>query len=209
MTDTSGPTSATPLAYYDPVSSCWRTSQATFLSEDQPSLPALPASGMTHDGWLYELPTLAPATDAPDSSSLPTPQAHDAHGGKTPEQVDAMRTRCGAGVSNLNEVIPHMMLPTPVANDDHKTPKAHLAAKVRSGAGETITSLDVMARQYAEAGEWSNKLLPTPTVVDAKGGRNITANRSAKKDTTSLGWTLSDVFFGATTGPPSPDTPMR
>ena len=39
------------------------------------------------------------------------------------------------------------------------------------------------------------KLLPTPTVNDSRGGRNITANRFAKKDTTSLGWTLSDVAF--------------
>ena len=39
------------------------------------------------------------------------------------------------------------------------------------------------------------KLLPTPTVNDSRGGRNITANRSAKKDTTSLGWTLTDVAF--------------
>jgi hypothetical protein len=36
---------------------------------------------------------------------LPTPQAHDQRGGKTPEQVEAMRQRTGAGVSNLNEVI--------------------------------------------------------------------------------------------------------
>lgn len=61
-------------------------------------------------------------------------------------------------------------LPTPVANDDHKRPEAHLAAKVRSGAGEVITSLDVMARQAAEAGEWSRKLLPTPTSAAGLGG---------------------------------------
>lgn len=35
---------------------------------------------------------------------LPTPQAHDAVGGKTAEQVAAMRDRTGAGVFNLNEV---------------------------------------------------------------------------------------------------------
>lgn len=34
----------------------------------------------------------------------PTPVAHDAKGGKTPAQIDAMRKSTGAGVSNLNEV---------------------------------------------------------------------------------------------------------
>jgi hypothetical protein len=34
---------------------------------------------------------------------LPTPQAHDAKGGKTPEQVATMREK-GHGVANLNEV---------------------------------------------------------------------------------------------------------
>lgn len=47
---------------------------------------------------------------------LPTPQAHDAQGGKTPEQVAAMRER-GHGVSNLNEVVPHLFLPTPNSSD--------------------------------------------------------------------------------------------
>ena len=42
-------------------------------------------------------------TAANGSSSWPTAQVHDAVGGKTPEQVDAMRARTGAGVRNLNE----------------------------------------------------------------------------------------------------------
>ena len=35
----------------------------------------------------------------------PTPQAHDAKGGKTPEQIERMRQESGAGVSNLNEKV--------------------------------------------------------------------------------------------------------
>ena len=35
---------------------------------------------------------------------LPTPQAHDARGGKTPEQVAAAKAKSSAGFSNLNEV---------------------------------------------------------------------------------------------------------
>lgn len=47
----------------------------------------------------------------------PTPQAHDAVGGKTPQQVQAMRERSGAGVSNLNEVAP--MWPTPTSSQQN------------------------------------------------------------------------------------------
>jgi len=35
----------------------------------------------------------------------PTPQAHDAKGPKTKEQIQSMRERTGAGVSNLNEAV--------------------------------------------------------------------------------------------------------
>lgn len=70
------------------------------------------------------------------------------------------------------------LLPTPVANDDHKTAAAHLAKKVASGAGEAITSLDVMARQAAATGEWSNRLLPTPAAWDGDRGPDYArANR--------------------------------
>lgn len=56
-------------------------------------------------------PTLA---DQVEYELLPTPQAHDAVGGKTPEQVIAMRERGRAkgkapGVSNLNEVVPALL----------------------------------------------------------------------------------------------------
>lgn len=50
---------------------------------------------------------------------LPTPQAHDAVKGKTPEQIAAMRARSGAGVRNLNEVAETLLLPTPTAMDSH------------------------------------------------------------------------------------------
>lgn len=46
----------------------------------------------------------------------PTPQAHDAQGGKTPEQIEAMRAK-GHGVANLNERVEQW--PTPAARD-HK-----------------------------------------------------------------------------------------
>lgn len=44
--------------------------------------------------------------DLAEQPYLPTPQAHDAQGGKTPEQIAAMRAK-GHGVSNLNETAEH------------------------------------------------------------------------------------------------------
>lgn len=191
MTVTCGHSSATPLAYWDRASSCWKTSQGTFLSEDQPSLVNLPKSGFVSDGWLYELPTLATAIAAnacSSSASVPTPTSTDArnpewgHGMTltdfarellpTPTTQDA--ANCG-GASQAERNTPPLntivtLLPTPVANDDHKNAEAHVAAKVRSGAGAVITSLDVMTRQAHETGEWSNQLLPTPRASEGNGG---------------------------------------
>lgn len=159
MLATCGLPSATPLAYLDPDSSSWRTSQATFLLEDPQSLQTLPDSGFTHDGWLYELPTWERATAVRGSSSL---------------------------------------LPTPVAQDDNKSAEAHVAKKVKSGAGAVVTSLDVMARQAAATGSWSNNisrasgtfsslaremhnLLPTPTSAAADGG-NLSRSGARKEE---------------------------
>lgn len=41
-----------------------------------------------------------------------TPQCHDSQGGKTPEQISAMRDRTGAGVKNLNEMVQEWGTPT-------------------------------------------------------------------------------------------------
>src|SRR5262249_32874729 len=58
--------------------------------------------------------------------------------------------------------------PTPVANDDNKSPEAHLAMKARMKGGprKTITSLQVMVKA-TERGMW-----PTPTVDDSNQGEN-------------------------------------
>jgi len=78
MNDTSGPTLRTPLAFLDPNGSCWRMSQDTLLSEDQPLLPALCPTGIAFDGLLFELPMPERLTDENDGFVLlPTPTARD------------------------------------------------------------------------------------------------------------------------------------
>ena len=104
---TSGPSSLALLAYYDPDTSCWRTSQATFDLDSMPSSLTLPAWGMTRNGELFELPTLAHRTDAKDSSSLlPTPTGDDANN----------VTRESGDFQSLARTA-HSLLPTPTARD--------------------------------------------------------------------------------------------
>ena len=57
------------------------------------------------------------------------------------------------------------MWPTPVANDDNKTPEAHMAMKrrMKGGPRNTVTSLQVMVKQF-----------PTPTAEDSRGGLSKT-----------------------------------
>jgi hypothetical protein len=50
------------------------------------------------------------------------------------------------------------LLPTPVANDDNKSPTAHMAMKRRMPGGErnTITSLQVLSKVWASTGASTN-----------------------------------------------------
>mgnify|MGYP000862414219 CR=1 FL=1 len=111
----SGTSSRESLARWDRATSSWRTSQLCLLEGSTPFSERWPTSGTMRSGQLYARPTWAPRTDASASSSShgwPTPQSHDAVGGKTPAQVLAMRERTGAGVSNLNEVAETWATPT-------------------------------------------------------------------------------------------------
>jgi len=70
MSGPSSPTSPTPLAFYDPESWCWRTSQGCLLSAAPESLERLPDWGTTSDGALFELQMPALLTAARDGSAL-------------------------------------------------------------------------------------------------------------------------------------------
>lgn len=118
--DTSGPEWRTPFALYDPDESCWRTSQATFLSGSDLYSATWPPSGMTRAGCAYELPTPALPTAEPASSSLlPTPVVNDMGEGKTVEAWDDWTERMKAAHGNGNGHGPSLsiemqrLLPTP------------------------------------------------------------------------------------------------
>ncbi len=73
--DTSGPTSETPLATYDPATRSWKTSGDISLWGDCPSLATLPPSGMTRNGALFQRPPWERITDETVSLSWPIPTA--------------------------------------------------------------------------------------------------------------------------------------
>ena len=62
--DTSGPSSPTAFAWYDPATHSWRTCQATLVSDSDRYSETWPRSGMTQDGTAYQLPPSAPRTSA-------------------------------------------------------------------------------------------------------------------------------------------------
>jgi len=78
--DICGHGSERPLANYDLNTQSWRMSEATLLSDSPAFLETWPASGMTHNGTLFQQPQLVRHIKEKGSLSLPTPQARDYKG---------------------------------------------------------------------------------------------------------------------------------
>lgn len=164
MTDTCGLTSCEPFAKWDRASQSWKTSEATSLWALTLSSLTLPTWGGLHDGELCEHPTPGRLTNAPDSSSLPTPTVDDA----------SNITRASGCYNSLTRTAT-ALLPTPAVND--------------MGEGKTLEWWDDWApRQKAADGRpaphgrslaiEAQRLLPTPTSQAAKHGEtpDTTAN---------------------------------
>jgi len=126
MSDIYGHMYGMPFARYDPTSSSWRTSPDTSLLDLPMSSPVLPKSGSMRNGQLSERPTLEPAIDANDCSSLPTlptPAVNDMGAGKTPETwqqwTATMRTKHGNGNGHGKSLEQEAisLLPTPRAQN--------------------------------------------------------------------------------------------
>jgi hypothetical protein len=61
------------LGWYDPEKSAWRTSQQSLLTGLEQSLETWPRSGMTANGYVYELPIVGRLITVIDGGLLPTP----------------------------------------------------------------------------------------------------------------------------------------
>ena len=98
------------LARFDPATSSWRTSQLCLDGELSEFSETWPRSGLMRSGTAYQLPPLAPLTDAIGSGSWRTPQARD--GDPRGQQSPEKRMAGGHSVSLAEQV----MWPTPTAN---------------------------------------------------------------------------------------------
>lgn len=173
----SGPSSPVWLASYDPDTSSWRTSQVSLLSTEDERFPRSwerwPTSGMTRHGEAFELPTLAPPTDASVSSSLPTPDS--THGRK--------ETRTAPLLPGLVDTLLH----TPTTGDsqpnyDHRASPGYTRAKPVPNLHAQIDELMPTPTADHGAGHSSpgnfsslpntvGDLLPTPKANEANGSK--------------------------------------
>lgn len=149
--DTCGPTSLEPCAYYDPVSSSWRTLPRTCDAGFTPFLGTLPRSGTTRRGRLYELVTSAPPTGETESSCSPSTPTDLL---PTPAAVAYGNNR-GGSAGRVGKVRPSLegvvqLLPTPHAN-----------MSIGAGTSGRDGGLNIQTAIIT--------LLPTPTARDWKG----------------------------------------
>lgn len=195
MSGTSGRTSRTPFAFFDPATRSLRTSQTTFDLGLPTSSPTLPASGSMRSGALYArrrsaLPT--PVSGCSSSPLLKTPTAQLAVNGGS--QHPDKRKAGGHGPTLADEV--EHLLPTPTVADSRGTRNTTAGRKTDNPnvhLGWTLTDV-----------AYSGQLLPTPRASDTG-----TPGRRA-----SEGWRppLSQVVLSPRTGaaagaasvPPSP-----
>lgn len=104
---------------------------------------------------------------------MPTPQAHDAKGPKTPAQVAARRTTSGGLPRNLNETVANelgegRLMPTPTTLDHIEKRTTHAGGNLTlQGAVGGVSEVDTERHQAA------GRLMPTPRATDgSKGGPN-------------------------------------
>ena len=65
--------SSASLAWFDRDSCSWKMSQQSFLTDSEQSLQTWPRSGMTLNGYVYELPTVARRITGIGGGAWPTP----------------------------------------------------------------------------------------------------------------------------------------
>ncbi len=76
------------LASFDPATCSWKTLQTSLLTDSEPYSQTFPRSGMTRNGFVYELPIVGRLTKETGGGYLPTPTAHDAKKGAYPSEYN-------------------------------------------------------------------------------------------------------------------------
>lgn len=166
------------LARLDPATSSWKTSQLCFVEGLATYSQTWPRSGLMRSGTAYQLPPLAPLTDATGLGLLPTPVKYDATPGgpgnhykgigwkakhspsslwQTPVADDAMERQAGKwnsrGEPKLSAQV--KMWPTPRA----------CSAMSATFTETAISKAPQRAKRYGNLEEVL-LILPTPTARD-------------------------------------------
>jgi hypothetical protein len=170
-----GVSSTDSYARYDPDTSSWRTCQGSLFEGWTEYSETFPKSGMMRNGQLSPLPMSAhPISGSGSGSSrgihrIPTPSV-------TPENRQANANTKGAtsvGEWVQQQEVEKDLWPTPVANDDNKSPEAHMRMKERMKGGprKKCTSLNVMVKGV-EKGLWPTPRAPVRRVHVREGGHH-------------------------------------
>ena len=203
--DTSSPSSSTASAAHDLPLFSWKTSKASSRPSSRETggatLPALRFCSMCSESWSAWVTSQRRdytrrqsmrerLTNDAGSLSWPTASARDSKGG-----YQGGRIRNGKlSMDTLDVAVQAyrpggMMWPTPVVNDDNKSPQAHLAMKKRIGERDgtnsnrtAITSLNVLVKAMhgpqgrenpSTTGNLPESLWATPNAGDGKAGMAV------------------------------------
>jgi hypothetical protein len=189
-------------AYYDPdssslrtlqTSSAWRDPRASLLEpRGERYLATWPRSAMCSRGIVYPLPPLAPLTFVTGCSALlPTPCSRDWKGqgykGQLPTELRLLPTphgmpkegqarRPGPTGNELGRAI--TLLPTPTANDDNKSPEAHMRMKARMKGGPW-SRMGRLRASHPTMGRSRQGPAPAPLLrgVDDRRARRVVRSR--------------------------------
>lgn len=120
---TFGPTSSESLGFFDPVSSSWKTSQVSLMTQEYQSLTTWPLSVMTSAGLALRLELserLTVASGGSASRSIPTPTVADSSGfGPKKVFLEGLKQGNWRGARLRDYVI---MYPTPTATANQLCP---------------------------------------------------------------------------------------
>lgn len=169
-----------PFATFDPVSSSWRTCEASSPTSE-PYSGRWPSSGTMRNGRCFERPRSGHRTSARGSSSWPTPVTKDHQRGEVQTPPKKGQTRSLSHAVNW---------PTPLARDG----KGAITYS-REGGDDLVTAVRKAAAKW-----------PTPVTTDAKGARRSTARNEHWQ--ANEGTTLTDAIRMYPTPPRAATSPQ-
>ena len=187
----SGRTPLDAFAKWDPGGSCWRTFQASLLTNTpEPWSESWPTSVMTLSGTAYRLRPLVPHTSVGGGSVFPTPLVSDApDAGGPPNQ--SMNAKKWNGANSLGQMARQGIWPTPTVNGNNN--RKGLSEKSGDGLQTAVRMWPTHRASDGEKGPDQGfqlrgrhspalptavQLWPTPQAHDARPGNPARVERA-------------------------------